>query len=74
MHELEITSETTTDALKKILWFLQACQEHYGVIIKKKINQGIKLFFQYTEHELVGIDKEFVVSLSNSHTTLKRSD
>lgn len=75
MHELEITSETTTDALKKILRFLQACQEHYGVTIKKKNkNQGIKLFFQYTEHELVGIDKEFVVSLSNSHTILQRSD
>lgn len=72
MHELEITSEITIDALKKTVRFLQVCQEHYGVTTKK--NQGIKLFFQDTEHKLIGIDKEFVVSLSNSHTILKRSD
>lgn len=41
-------------------------------MIKK--NQGIKLIFQHTEHKLTGIDKEFVVSLLNSHTTLKGSD
>lgn len=72
MWEMEITSEAATEVLKDILRFLQSHQKHYGVIIIK--NHGIKLFFQYTEHELIRIGKEFVVSLSNSHTKLKRSD
>lgn len=68
--EMEITSEAAAEVLKEILRFLQSHQERYGVIIIKK-NHSIKLFFQYTEHELIRIDKEFVVSLSNSHTILK---
>lgn len=75
---MEITSEAAAEVLKEILRFLQSHQEHYGVTIKKnqkkKKSRHKALLFQYTEHELIRIDKEFVVSLSNSHTILKGSD
>lgn len=69
--ETEITPEAAAEVLKEILRSLQSHQEHYGVIIIIIKNHSINLFFQYTEHKLIRIDKEFVVSLSNSHTILK---
>lgn len=35
--QLHVCELETRDALKKILWFLQSYQEHYGVMIYKKI-------------------------------------